>query len=120
VAHLPLPLRCTRPRKVFVADMSDLFYSRVPTAWVKLAYAVAALCPHHTIQILTKRADRMLEWNEWLAADPHRHLDECVEELLATLRAGVERGEVSAHDLRLAEHARRATDRRYPVPNLWQ
>jgi protein gp37 len=53
------PLRWRRPRKVFVNSMSDLFHDDVPDAFIDRVFAVMALAPQHTFQILTKRAERM-------------------------------------------------------------
>ena len=59
--HLLDPLRWKRPRRVFVNSMSDLFHEDVPLAFIKDVFAVMAETPRHTYQILTKRADRLLE-----------------------------------------------------------
>jgi len=56
---LTLPLRWTKPRRIFVNSMSDLFAEGVPDKWIDRVFAVMALCPQHTFQVLTKRADRM-------------------------------------------------------------
>lgn len=56
------PLRWTKPRKVFVNSMSDLFHEKVKEVWLDKAFAVMALTPHITYQILTKRPQRMLEY----------------------------------------------------------
>ncbi|AMT72066.1 DUF5131 family protein [Mycobacteroides immunogenum] len=56
---LDLPLRWTKPRKVFVNSMSDLFHDRVPDEYVASVWAIMALAPHHTFQLLTKRHGRM-------------------------------------------------------------
>lgn len=53
------PLRWTKPRKIFVNSMSDLFHAHVTPEFVARVYAVMALTPHHTYQILTKRPRRM-------------------------------------------------------------
>lgn len=58
-AALTLPLRWTKPRRIFVNSMSDLFHESVPDDWIDRVFAVMALCPQHTFQVLTKRADRM-------------------------------------------------------------
>lgn len=50
------PLRWTRPRRIFVNSMSDLFHDQVPEEYIA---AVMALAPQHTFQILTKRHARM-------------------------------------------------------------
>jgi protein gp37 len=56
---LTQPLRWTRPRMVFVNSMSDLFHEDVPDEWIDEIFAVMAMCPQHTFQILTKRPERM-------------------------------------------------------------
>lgn len=56
---LALPLRWTKPRKVFVNSMSDLFHDRVPDDYIARTFAVMALAPQHTFQLLTKRHGRM-------------------------------------------------------------
>lgn len=52
-------LRWRRPRRVFVCSMTDLFADFVPDWMIDRVFAAAALCPQHTIQILTKRPERM-------------------------------------------------------------
>ncbi|EHR48918.1 bacteriophage protein gp37 [Saccharomonospora marina XMU15] len=56
---LELPLRWRKPRKVFVNSMSDLFHADVPDEYIARVFAVMALTPQHTYQILTKRHARM-------------------------------------------------------------
>lgn len=63
-AALALPLRWTKPRRIFVNSMSDLFHEDVPDDWIDRVFAVMALAPHHTFQVLTKRPARMREWFE--------------------------------------------------------
>ncbi|MFF9287575.1 DUF5131 family protein [Streptomyces griseosporeus] len=52
------PLRWSKPRKVFVNSMSDLFHARVPREFLARVFAVMAATPQHTYQILTKRPER--------------------------------------------------------------
>lgn len=63
-------LKWRKPRRVFVNSMSDLFHEKVEDKWLDQAFAVMALTPHITYQILTKRPERMLEWfsERWQAA----------------------------------------------------
>ncbi|SHX75558.1 bacteriophage protein gp37 [Mycobacteroides abscessus subsp. abscessus] len=56
---LDLPLRWTKPRKVFVNSMSDLFHDKVSDEYIAQVFAVMALAPQHTFQLLTKRHGRM-------------------------------------------------------------
>jgi protein gp37 len=60
--RLEEPLHWKRPRRIFVNSMSDLFHEALPEATIDRVFAVMALCPQHTFQILTKRADRMLAY----------------------------------------------------------
>lgn len=56
------PLHWKAPKKIFVENQSDLFGEWVPFEMVDKVFAVMALTPWHTYQVLTKRADRMLEY----------------------------------------------------------
>ena len=56
---LMAPLRRKKPTTYFVNSMSDLFHADVPDEVIDRVFAVMALCPQHTFQVLTKRADRM-------------------------------------------------------------
>lgn len=57
--HLPRPLRWKKPARIFVNSMSDLFHEDAPDEWIDKVFAVMALAPHHTYQLLTKRSGRM-------------------------------------------------------------
>jgi protein gp37 len=71
---LDLPTRWHRPRTVFVNSISDLFHVDVPEAYIAQVFDVMVNCPHHTFQVLTKRAERLariaprLPWpaNVWM------------------------------------------------------
>ncbi|MDA8190854.1 MAG: DUF5131 family protein [Gammaproteobacteria bacterium] len=56
------PLRWRRPRMIFVNSMADLFHESVPDAFIDQVFAVMALAPQHTFQVLTKRVERMRDW----------------------------------------------------------
>lgn len=59
---LDAPLRWKKPRRIFVNSMSDLFHKDVPDDFIDKIFAVMALAPRHTFQVLTKRPERMLEY----------------------------------------------------------
>lgn len=59
---LTLPLRWKKPRRIFVCSMTDLFADFVLDEWIDKMLAVMALCPQHTFQVLTKRAERMRDY----------------------------------------------------------
>src|SRR3954469_22165837 len=61
---LGLPLRWRKPRRVFVNSMSDLFHEGVPDEFIDRVFAVMALTPQHTFQVLTKRPERMARYCE--------------------------------------------------------
>ncbi|MBY0259560.1 phage Gp37/Gp68 family protein [Methylobacterium sp.] len=101
------PLRRRKPTMWFVNSMSDLFHDSVPEEWIAQVFAIMALAPQHTFQVLTKRSDRMHRlmagpkdhsiwhpklWhrsvlpNVWLgvSAEDQRRADERVPDLLTT------------------------------------
>jgi protein gp37 len=45
--------------KLFLGDMMDIFLEEIPDAFLNEIFAVAALCPNITFQLLTKRAERL-------------------------------------------------------------
>ena len=57
--RLAVPLSWRKPRRVFVNSMSDLFHNDIPDEYVVQIFAVMALAPRHTFQVLTKRHARM-------------------------------------------------------------
>ncbi|MBN4060291.1 phage Gp37/Gp68 family protein [Planctomycetaceae bacterium AH-315-I19] len=61
-SEISKPLRWKKPRKVFVNSMADLFHEDVPFDFIDRVFAVMALCPQHTFQVLTKRPERMAEY----------------------------------------------------------
>jgi protein gp37 len=58
---LAVPTTWSKPRRVFVNSMSDLFHDKVPAAFILRVWEVMQKTPQHTYQILTKRPDRMAE-----------------------------------------------------------
>lgn len=56
---LAQPLRWKKPRRIFVGSMTDLFADFVTDAMLDRIFAVMALAPQHTFQLLTKRSARM-------------------------------------------------------------
>jgi len=60
--RLGLPLRWKAPRRIFVNSMSDLFHEKVPIDFINQVFDTMRLATHHVFQVLTKRPDRLLEW----------------------------------------------------------
>ena len=66
---LDQPLRWTRPRRIFVNSMSDLFHEKVPDHFIDRVFGAMWAChvcaggqSKHVFQILTKRAKRMRDY----------------------------------------------------------
>lgn len=92
------PLRRRKPTTYFVNSMGDLFHENVPDEWIDRVFAVMALCPQHTFQVLTKRSKRMLSYilrgadatwplpNVWLgvSTEDQSRADERIPDLLDT------------------------------------
>lgn len=57
---LELPLRWKRPQAIFVNSMSDLFHQDVPMEYIDRVFDVMKRADWHRFQVLTKRADRLL------------------------------------------------------------
>lgn len=51
--------RRKKPTTYFWCDMTDIFFDAHPDAWLDQCFATMARTPHHTHQVLTKRAGRM-------------------------------------------------------------
>ena len=68
------PLRWKRPRMIFACSMTDLFGAFVPDEMIDRIFAVMALSPQHTFQVLTKRSARMRAYTS-SASTPIRILD---------------------------------------------
>ncbi len=105
---LDQPLRCKRPRRIFVCAHGDLFHEGVPDAWLDRVFAVMALAPQHTFQVLTKRAARMRAY----LTDPSFGI-RVGGELMKSAR-----GNAGAEAL-VIDLAHRLTVKRQPLPNVW-
>lgn len=112
--RLAAPLRWTRPRKVFVNSMSDLFHETLPFEFIAAVFGAMALSPAHTFQVLTKRPRRMGEFFDWLEREGSRvggPVPLCVTHWLHI--AGAD------HGLKRAVDACLAAPPAWPLANLW-
>ncbi|MDS4028618.1 MAG: phage Gp37/Gp68 family protein [Candidatus Contendobacter sp.] len=57
--RLRQPLERKKPTLYFVCSMADLFHENVPDAFIDQVLDIARRTPHHTYQVLTKRAERL-------------------------------------------------------------
>ncbi len=102
--RLEVPMRWSRPRRVFVDSMSDLFHEAVPDRYLDEVFAVMALAGQHTFQLLTKRPDRMRAYTQSIAPRGPRH-DAFVRELAVRALA--------------SGRGRDAATVPWPLPNVW-
>lgn len=56
---LNIPLTWSRPRRIFVCSMSDLFHSQVPDDFIFQVFETIVQAPWHNFQVLTKRSGRL-------------------------------------------------------------
>ncbi len=107
--RLAQPLRWRDPKRIFLCSMGDLFHELVPDEFIDKVFAVMALAPRHTFQVLTKRPARMADYllaRRW-APDPRgpfyvgSPLAEAIEEL--SVSRGISRPLLSPS----------------PLPNVW-
>lgn len=103
---LTKPLSWKRPRKIFVNSMGDLFHENVPDEWIDRVFAVMALCPQHTFQVLTKRAERMCKYLSGAEA----------RVTMATMSAAPIGFDVSYLGITIMPGANM---KRWPLPNVW-
>ena len=110
-ATLLAPLRRHKPTTYFVNSMGDLFHEDCPDAWIDRVFAVMALCPRHTFQVLTKRAQRMRDYFEFTS--PVRRYDYVEQQAYRLLR--------DIHGDPGVGMATRAFEalRFWPIPNVW-
>lgn len=123
-SKLTEPLHWRAPQKVFVNSMSDLFHEKVPDEWIDRVFAVMALSPRHTFQVLTKRPERM---RAYVADKIHNYTDRAED--VARLAAHVGkivwdgRGSDPANYYNVAGGAGDVSNRRvwpgWPLPNVW-
>lgn len=60
--RLEQPLHWRKPRRIFVADMGDLFHNEVPIRFIDAVFGVMARARQHTFLVLTKRPKRMCNY----------------------------------------------------------
>lgn len=83
------PLRLTQPqawrspKMIFVNSMSDLFGEFVPDEYIDQVFDAMRASAHHTYQVLTKRAERLVRWTSarrWLQSATNIWLGVSVED----------------------------------------
>ena len=135
---LTQPFEWKTPRRIFVCAHGDLFHEDVPDEWIDKVFAVMALTPQHTYQVLTKRAKRMREYfaERWQGTPAQRfkvgdtvidmpaggetgrehQVESAVEEVLEGFpkMRDSDDGELwtEAGDLKIRQY-------KWPLPNVW-
>ena len=94
--QLLLPYKWKTPKIVFVNSMSDLFHKEVPADFIKRVFFVMNDNPQHVFQILTKRAERLIELSAELVWTDNIWMGVSVEDTSVTHRVDRLR-ETSAH-----------------------
>src|SRR6266545_7415077 len=56
------PLSWSKPRRIFVNSMSDLFHKAVPRAYVDRVFETMEKADWHIFQLLTKRSSRLRDY----------------------------------------------------------
>ena len=77
---LTIPYSWRGSKMVFVNSMSDLFHKDVPLSFIQKVFKVMNDNSQHTFQILTKRADLLLEYNEHLTWTPNIWMGVSIED----------------------------------------
>ena len=102
------PLRWRRPRRIFWNAHGDLFHDSVPDAWIDRCFAVMALTPQHSHQVLTKRSARM---RAWFHRYDGAHDDNCAD----MVGKAFELRSPTFPAVRVAQHLLA----HWPLPNVW-
>lgn len=65
--NLKDPLSWKKPKMIFVCSMSDLFHKDVPLSFIQKVFETMKEATQHKFQVLTKRAERLPEINNFLS-----------------------------------------------------
>ncbi len=109
------PLKWRRPRMIFVCAHGDLFAENVPDEWIDQVFAVMALAPQHTFQVLTKRPERMREY----MTSPHAatRIYDIVMDMVVVDGAKAILTTPETHDI--APDGNKVRLGVWPLPNVW-
>ena len=75
----------TKPKGVFVCDMSDLFGIGIPEGWTGRVLETIKACPQHRFYLLTKQPQNLIKWSPFpdncfigvTATDYWKYVDAC-------------------------------------------
>lgn len=97
------PLSWKKPQRIFVENQSDLFGEWNTNEMIDRVFAVMALSPEHSFQVLTKRPERMAKY-------------------LGSLSDGLYANDSTVANIMCAmyrDHNVNAAGLRWPLPNVW-
>lgn len=94
-----------KPRRIFLTAQGDPFHEGFTDEHIAAMFGLMAACPQHTFQVLTKRADRMLEWFDRMSKNERK----CTAVSLSAL---------ANMGLKFRYPYPRFTDR-WPLRNVW-
>ncbi len=110
-------LHWRKPKRVFVCSMTDLFGEWVTDEMLDRIFAVMALTPHITYQVLTKRPERM---REYLTDDVEMRAPFVPEVLLRPRSQRVWlTAQGIANSLRAVVEYPWSAKWKWPLPNVW-
>lgn len=106
--RLAIPCYWRKPARVFPNSMSDFFHEDLPNSDIDKIFAVMALCPHLTFQLLTKRPARMRDYcRSRFGGESNEHVSDAMMEISHPVD---EDSQQAAADW---------TDLGKPLPNVW-
>lgn len=104
------PMTWRTPRTIFVNSTSDLFHEGVPDEVIDRIFAIMALTPQHTYQVLTKRAVRLRKYMN--GENPLMRLHhQAAEDVSGKVAAFFRPARHNIYSLYLS--------RPWPLPNVW-
>lgn len=111
------PLRWRKGRRIFICSQSDLFDA--PDWFIDQVVALAALCPRHTLQVLTKEAGKMRRYFERLTAASAKEIGERIEKAIDYLfaQSGLTWGRIASHHV-VRSPVGQFYAMNWPLPNL--
>ena len=113
------PLRWQRPRRIFITSMSDLAAEFVTQEMLDKLFAMIALAPRHTFQLLTKRIDLLRAYLEDRSKpDEHGHPAEDIRVHLTAWANTPSRRWTWPQELRLSA-GKYCKAIAWPLPNAW-
>lgn len=129
VSKLHEVLRRRKPTKYFWCDMTDLFGHWVSDEWIDQCFAVMALTPWHTHQVLTKRPDRAAKWfaERWQSPkfppvdeSAPRELDEDRHDRVLRATSSLLHNDIGDEDRFWVDGTSVAyANPKWPLPNVW-